>query len=244
MPGADDWPLEAIRFVGFYDIMGFRELVARDDSVATYRVVRAFRDAALEGERIAQSISAPDGSGRGRQRPPLLRFVQFSDSIVLFSRDSSPTCSLAITLASLKLFLASMGCGFLIRGAWARGNCLLELEHSIFFGPGYNDAYLLAESQQWFGVVEHESAQDEPGEQLREMQSDELPLTEPYLVPLKSGERTLSALAWPILVGGAEQVAAALASAGAAGKEGDRVRAYRDATIAFAAALAGKYSRT
>ncbi len=237
----EEWRDEADRFVGYYDIMGFSRLVRTKPPKDVYQILRTFQDVASEAEALARQIRGTDGSGRALARPGrLLRFVSFSDSIVLFSRDSSDVCSLAVTLASLKLFLATLSGGFVIRGAWSCGRATADFKHSLFFGSPVIDAYELAEAQEWFGVVEHESAQTDTLRVLSVMGPDEIPLTEAYTVPLKSGARTLSAVTWPVFARSAADVAYALMSAGV-DDGGPDVARYKQSTLSFLKVVRDKY---
>lgn len=119
--------------------------------------------------------------------------VQFSDSIFIFSRDSSVECGIAIKQAGLSLFIAAMKNGILLRGAWAKGPCTVDIKRSLFFGQALVDSFLLAENQMWFGAVEHRSV----GGIGQNTSTHLMQVTTKYLVPLKSGSEVLEALNWP-----------------------------------------------
>jgi len=87
----------------------------------------------------------------------VIRIVQFSDSLVAFTKDCSDISSLAIRLASLKLFNQGLSLSLPLRGAIARGPVTADFRRMIFFAQTVVDAYELEEAQQWYGIAEHES---------------------------------------------------------------------------------------
>jgi hypothetical protein len=78
----------------------------------------------------------------------------------------------------------------------------VDFQDSIFFGQPIVEAYELSEDQQWYGVAEHENCEPkQEGEApLAEIQSDEVSLSEAYYVPLKSDNRDLCVLNWPVFI--------------------------------------------
>ncbi len=203
------WDVTAPRNVGFFDIMGFRQLVKRhkDDHDVLHGIMREFHDIAIRAQEMH-----PHG---GKLHPALqhrgsqLRVVAFSDAILALTRDASDTSSLLIQLVSQMFFLHALRLGTALRGAISFGTVTADFEHSIFFGQPVVDAYLLEQDQAWYGIVEHSSV--EPGASeltgdLREIAPDEVALTLQHDVPLKSvGVSPMSAINWPILCGDLER---------------------------------------
>ncbi len=152
------WETTAERYVGFYDIMGFRAFVARygGDHAVLHEIMQDLYDIAVRAEEMHPHPGRklhPALDHRGSQ----VRIVQFSDSIVALTRDASGTSSLLIQLVSQMFFLHALRLGTALRGAIARGTVTADFERSIFFGQPIVDAYLLEENQAWYGIAEHPS---------------------------------------------------------------------------------------
>ncbi len=196
------WRVAEDRFVGFFDIMGFKHLLDTLSPDAMYGRMVFLRDVVIECEQLAATIT----DGKNKSNAPtsswqeLVKIVQFSDSVVVFTKDSSPTCSLVMTLLSTKMFLNSLAQGVLLRGAISRGLVIADFERSIFFGKPIVDAYLLEEDQKWFGIVEHDSFSSLDSGEYPEIGNDEIAMSEPYRVPLKSGARVCLAINWPVYI--------------------------------------------
>jgi hypothetical protein len=202
-----DWPITAERYVAFIDIMGFRNFLLKTPTDKVYRIMRALHDRARLAEKQARGMLGVSAAAtpifeRERKGTEFIRVVQFSDSIVAFTRDASSISSIAIRLASMGFIFEGISARIPLRGAIARGECTVDFRHSIFFGQPIVDAYELSEDQQWYGVVEHENCEPkQEGEaSVAEIQSDEVSLSEPHYVPLKSGNRDLCVLNWPAFI--------------------------------------------
>jgi hypothetical protein len=217
------WPITCDRFVAFLDIMGFTNMLATLTAAEMYARMCLLHDEVRAAEAMARGIVAgPDGSvtvSDTRNQEELVRLVQFSDSTVAISRDGSDECSLAIRLAALKLFSHSLAEGFAFRGAIAFGNISADFERSIFFGEPIVQAYRLEGEQAWYGVIEHPSCTTAFGDAAPELGDDEIALSEPYMVPLKSGRRRLPAINWPVFMTDLGQIERALEPLASGGSE-------------------------
>jgi hypothetical protein len=203
------WDVTAPRYVGFFDIMGFRQLVKRhnDDHEVLHGMMREFHNISIRAQEMHPH-------GGGKLHPALdhpgsqLRVVAFSDAILALTRDASATSSLLIQLVSQMFFLHALRLGTALRGAIARGTVTADFERSIFFGQPVVDAYLLEEDQAWYGIVEHFSMEADVSEltgEIRPITQDEAPLTLQHKVPLKSvGATRMSVINWPVMCGDLE----------------------------------------
>lgn len=200
------WPVTADRYVAFIDIMGFRNLLLKTPPEQMYRIMKALHHRARLAERQAKGMFS--GSRKSifkmdEKGTAFIQVVQFSDSIIAFTRDASPISSITIRLASIGFIFEGMSARIPLRGAVARGECTMDFRYSIFFGQPIVDAYELSEDQQWYGVVEHENCEPKPHQDkvsLPQIRSDQVALSEPHYVPLKSGNRELCVLNWPVFV--------------------------------------------
>lgn len=201
-----DWPITTERYVAFLDVMGFKHLLKTLAPGEMYRIMKALHDRARMAEKQAKGMLGVTDTGtpkseKKRTGIPFLQVAQFSDSVIAITRDDSPVSSISVRLVAMGFIFEGLSARVPLRGAIARGFCTADFEHSIFYGQPIVDAYQLGEDQQWYGVAEHESC--EPianAPSLREIQSNEIPLSEPYYVPLKSGNRDLCVINWPVFI--------------------------------------------
>lgn len=134
------------RFVAFLDIMGFKERVARTNHSKLREQLTNFN------KDITSHI--------GKYPNTEIQLAQFSDSIVLFSKDATQT--------SLKT-LAEVACGIMqtaikqqipIKGAIAQGQITCDFPKQLFFGQALIDAYLLEENIHYYGILVHHTAEN------------------------------------------------------------------------------------
>jgi len=120
----------AQRYVAFFDILGFSEIVRNTDKDAQPVRFDALVKTLNEINSRANELDNVVGDD--------FKFQTFSDSIVM-SANGSTNGLLYILYAARNLALDLLGNGILIRGAIAKG----KLHHvdSVMFGPAFLDAY-------------------------------------------------------------------------------------------------------
>ena len=165
------WQVTADRYVGFIDIMGFKNLVAHSIHEEIYDMMQ-------EIEHVIKSNENMTWGNEGK----MLKSTFFSDSIVLYSKDGSRASARAIGLALSSLSSDLILRGVPHKGALAFGKMTLDYEKSIFFGQPLIDAYLLQEELLMYGVVVHSSAERE----LEKLKTENYFLFD-HLCPFKGG---------------------------------------------------------
>lgn len=160
-----EWIETTERFIGFIDIMGFKDMVYRENPADLREVLMGIPRAMEEYENI------PGVNG------PNYRFSMFSDSIIVFSRDKSCFDDFHSVMYYLFNQLFFMSIPF--KGSIAFGEITTNFEKSIFFGRPLIDAYLLQEELLLYGIVVHGSAQ----KHISEINKDFIL----YLTPFKGG---------------------------------------------------------
>lgn len=149
------WNITANRFVGFIDIMGFKDIVARNSHDKIYKMMLKVSDAM----RTNESIFGIDNEGNEIN----IRMMTYSDSIMIYSKDDSPSSLdnfiTAISSLADDLFFEEIP----HKGAVAFGTMTLDFQKSIFFGQPLIDAYLLQEELNFYGIAVHSSAEYKRG---------------------------------------------------------------------------------
>ena len=168
------WEVTSDRFVGIIDIMGFKDLVARNSHEVVYEMMKKVSKA-MEAN---QSVFSVDYESDDFDVNIIM--MTYSDSIMVYSRDNSDSCLenfiASVSALSEDLFKA----GIPHKGAVAFGKMTLDFENSIFFGQPLIDAYLLQDEFQLYGIVAHSTAEFE-----NDFSLDETVIE--YNCPFKSG---------------------------------------------------------
>jgi len=143
-----EWKPSMQRLVGFIDIMGFKDIVARQNHIDIYRMM----------EKIYESQKRNVKAEWVKKRD-LVKVTMYSDSIMIYSKDATKDSILSFicTISGIifDLFMEQIP----HKGAVAFGQMTIDQKKSIFFGQPLIDAFLLQEELGFYGVVIHGSAQ-------------------------------------------------------------------------------------
>jgi hypothetical protein len=168
----DEWLTTTERFVGFIDIMGFKDMVARNTHDDIYKMMKT----------IDEKIKFNANISWGENQAKLIKTSTYSDSITIYSKDASPESlhKFNCTISSLTedLFAESIP----HKGAYSFGIMSLDTDRSIFFGQPLIDAYLLQDELSFYGVIGHASADEAIEGNIKKP-----PFISRYLCPLKNG---------------------------------------------------------
>jgi hypothetical protein len=171
------WKDTAYRYIAFFDILGFKEMVLRNshESIKKKLLLLNTEVNELEKKMIALKKVNPD------YHP--IKISLFSDSIVIFSHDNTKN-SLALTIAASQIILAfALNNKIPIKGALSYGEVTADFKRALFFGKAIIDAYLLQDELLLYGAIFHHSIE----KQINKIQYiDELSFGE-YCCPLKNG---------------------------------------------------------
>jgi len=143
-----DWKTTTNRYVGFIDIMGFKDLVAKSNHKSILKMMKKVSSL----RKLYASIDWGD-------QPNLVRATTYSDSIIVYSKNANKDSlhSFVCTVSALTDALITEGIPH--KGAVAFGMKTLDIKNSIFFGQPLIDAYLLQEELYYYGIIIHGTAQ-------------------------------------------------------------------------------------
>ena len=135
------------RFVGFIDLMGFKDYVARNSHQTIYKelkkVFTEFKKDSLEEHYYSDGY----------------KFYIFSDSIIFFT-ESEEIKDMQEFLRLMRILTERLLNETLpFRGGIAYGKMTVDAENSIFFGQPLIDAFLLSEELLFYGVAVHHTAE-------------------------------------------------------------------------------------
>jgi hypothetical protein len=148
------WATTCNRFVAFLDIMGFRDMIYRENHQAIYDKLTS----------LSSVIKMIDDLSKTKIRNQSLLNIKpliFSDSIILISKDNIGKSAIGM-MASVGLILyRALSQKIPIKGVIAYGRQTADFEKSIYFGKPIIDAFELQNEIQIYGVVLHHSVENQ-----------------------------------------------------------------------------------
>lgn len=148
---------EGERFVAFFNILGFGSWVESEGSKKVFTYVRGFLNlmvrSSLPGSTVHQDMSVDIQKSD-------IGYINFSDSIVFYSRNDSYHCLKAmLTVCGEFMNIVICGPSRMLRGAIAHGEFYADPKANAYVGKALIDAYKLEEDQDWLGLSLHDSVE-------------------------------------------------------------------------------------
>lgn len=172
------WLEDRERLILYADIMGFKERVLTTNHFDLRKSLLNFMDSF------------------NRKMKPLLtgnyiKYVQFSDSIIIVANGTDSKMFNIITKAAICLMHGAMSHGFPIKGVLAMGQFTFDEKSELYFGKPLVDAYILHDEVYYYGIVAHHSV--EPF--IKKYSYLNLPYCKDP-IPLKKGKTSHYHLSW------------------------------------------------
>ena len=146
------WKTTDNRFVAFFDILGFRDLVMRENHKDIYNKLSKLSDTT---ELLRRAPSIPSITKEYGESD--IYTVSFSDSIIFFSKNGDIS-NFRFFLFAIRLFFAdAIKQKIPIKGGLAYGQISINKSKQIYFGQPIIDSYLIEEDVNYFGIVAHNS---------------------------------------------------------------------------------------
>lgn len=169
----------ADRFVAFLDIMGFKDRVARTNHAQLLEQLTNFN------REITSYI--------GKYKNSEIQLAQFSDSIVLFSNDTTSISLQTLAEVTRGIMQTAINLQIPMKGAIAQGKITCDIPKQLFFGQALIDAYLLEENINYYGILVHHTAEKSVLTLI-----DNKKIFKDIKAPLKSGKISHFELSWYI----------------------------------------------
>jgi hypothetical protein len=150
-----NWKTTDYRFVAFLDILGFKDSVMRnshDDIYSKLAKINKLKKSIEKGNN-SQTLSKNFIDSE-------VYIVNFSDSIVIFSKNDTLYNFEYFLIAVRYLFGKCLDAKIPIKGGIAHGEISVNKSEQIYFGQPIIDAYLLEEDINYFGIAFHNSTDD------------------------------------------------------------------------------------
>lgn len=184
---SDDWEDDSDRYIGFIDIMGFKDLVAR----RPHHEIKHMLLQMNQTRSILLKILGNSYKSDSEKQDTRVRSVSFSDSVLFVTKSNSPKDLFNLSVSLGICQEAAIQSGLPTKGAISYGKLTADFERSIFFGQPIIDAYLLQDQLYYYGIIVDNNAETRLKQVLQENNEDfphnhfiNLP------TPLKSGKVT------------------------------------------------------
>lgn len=175
------------RYVAFLDILGFADLVQREELAA----VKLRLHLALQSIVLAKSGGAYPNRSAKNTKP--FHCFSFSDTFVLASEDDSPEALVSFIIGSALLTQYLFAQSLPVRGAISYGEADFIPGTNHFVGKAIIAAHMLEKKQEWLGVVVDADSLPEGALAIFETPLF-VPLFARWNVALKDGETLKNAL--------------------------------------------------
>lgn len=184
----EPWQIDNVRFIGFMDIMGFKDLVARK----SHEEVKSMLNNMVSLNKSLESVfGKPRVKVADREKlESRIKSVSFSDSIMFISQDDSLEDFIQISFALSIFQEASLQRGAPTKGAMSLGMLTVDFDNSIFFGQPLIDAYLLQDQLKYYGIVADNKIEEYIIDKNRNLKPNEPKVDRSFVklkTPFKSG---------------------------------------------------------
>lgn len=173
-----NWNNDNERLILYADIMGFKERVLT-----------------TEHNQLKESLLRFMDSFNRKMKPLLtgdyLRYVQFSDSIIIVANGTDSKMFNIITKAAICLMHGAMSHGFPLKGVLSKGQFTFDEKNELYFGKPLVDAYILHDEIYYYGIVVHHSAEG----LVKKYSFLDLPYCKQQ-IPIKKGKTAHYHLSW------------------------------------------------
>lgn len=178
-----DWVTTTNRFVAFFDILGFKDLVMRNTHKNIYEILYKIAE---ERHRLENMNNEHDFNLVDFMDTDVY-IVNFSDSIIIFSKNDDINNFNYFNFIVTYLFSYIIDLGLPLKAGVAHGEISVNKQTQIYFGQPIIDAYLIEEDVNYLGIVAHHSLDN----YYKDLNNDEkLQLTVDFFTtktPMKSG---------------------------------------------------------
>lgn len=146
-----DWIKTTPRFVAFFDIMGFKDMVQRNSHNDILEKLEILKNTlkTLEGWN-SENIKELEKLNIEKQQT---KSITFSDSIIIFSKGESIKDLNKILIDSYLILNKALNSGIGIKGALSYGEITVDFENHLFFGQPIIDAFQLHDELLLYSAV-------------------------------------------------------------------------------------------
>lgn len=152
-----DWSTTAERFIAYFDIMGFKNMIKKGNLNDLYEKFKTLINTNIKGNRRSR-----------------ITYYIYSDLIVVITQDSSQDSLKQLLEASVKITNQILDLDWGVSGSIAKGKLVFDKQNHIFLGQPVVDAYLAQEDVDFYGIVICDSAVDEVKKYISDVKSKKI----------------------------------------------------------------------
>jgi uncharacterized protein (UPF0335 family) len=181
MTTQENWEVTTERYCAFFDIMGFKDMVARNTHEEVQHKLETLKKYLSRVEKFHEekeviNVVKVDDS----------KTVMFSDSIMIFTKSGSIESLNKILLDSCFIIYRALENKIPIKGALSFGKITVDFGNSFFFGQPIIDSYLLHDQLQLYTAIIDNTVEKRIN--LQDLYPDIKELYTNYKTPIKGGK--------------------------------------------------------
>lgn len=193
-----NFPKTKNRFIVYFDLMGFKDLVYRNNHSDISRIMdivcstaKSIKDTEMG---ILEGLEGAEDKPSGTFTKTVVLPVVFSDSILFVSKGNTIfDAKKSIYVASYFLYKL-LSQNIPVKGALAYGTFTADFDKSSFFGRPLIDAYLLANEANFYGAILHNTFDSYLKTKKKSVISERMLKRAP--IPMKGGAITHNYVDW------------------------------------------------
>ncbi len=177
----ENWEVTTERYCAFFDIMGFKDMVARnthEDILSKLEILKKYLSK-VEQFHLEKQITDVTEIGKSRT-------VTFSDSVMIFTENDSVPSLQKILLDSCYILYRALENKIPIKGAISFGKITVDFEKLFFFGQPIIDSYLLHDQLQLYTAIIDNTVEKRIN--LQDLHPEIKELYTNYKTPIKGGK--------------------------------------------------------
>ncbi len=178
------WKNKTNRFILFFDILGFKDMVSRSNHDNIFKKLNALKRTSDYLEALPDSGEKPKSVKTIEKNQT--RNITFSDSIIFFSKGDTYLDARKILIDAYLILDTAFRNSIHIKGAISYGLITADFDNSLFFGQPIIDAFLLHEELNLLSVVIDHNAEMKFSSLGKK--ADNYNVLKDYKVPMKYGK--------------------------------------------------------
>jgi hypothetical protein len=141
------------RFIAFFDIMGFKDFIYRNDHEVVLHKMLDLKLILSPVKRDAERKLNEPKESEVKFYNAIIRPVVFSDSILLVSDKNTPEDLFTLLFSCTWIINKCIAVNIPIKGAISYGTLTADFDSSLYFGKPLIDAFQLQDSLTYYGCV-------------------------------------------------------------------------------------------
>lgn len=146
------WEKTNNRFVSFFDILGFKDMVLKTSHNDILIKLENLKKHVTKLEEM-QWDDEREKKSKIKINPNQTKSITFSDSFIFFSRGDTIEDFFKIILDSWNIYIKAIENGIAIKGAISFGEVTVDFDKNLFFGQPIIDAFLLHEDLYMLNII-------------------------------------------------------------------------------------------